>query len=51
MKNTLFALTNWVGCSPRRGMLVVKIIILALVLALSGTAIDVALAGVITSGS
>ncbi len=51
MKNTLFALTNWMGCNPRRGLIVVRIMILVLILALTGGAIDVALAGPITSGS
>lgn len=50
MKNTLFTVTNWMGCHPRRAVFIVQMIILAVVLTLTGAPADV-LAGPITSGS
>lgn len=51
MKNALFSMTNWLGTNPRRAMIIVTIMIVVVLLTLSSGAIDVALAGPITSGS
>jgi len=50
MKNTLFSLTNWMGCHPRRVVFIVQMIILIIVMTLAGVPAEV-LAGPITSGS
>ena len=50
MKNTFFTVTNWMGCHPRRSVLIAQVIILAVVLTLTGVPGEV-FAGPITSGS
>lgn len=51
MLNALFAMLSMLGTNSRRAMIVVAILIVVVVLTLTTGAIDVALAGPITSGS
>jgi len=51
MKSSLFTLTNWVACNPRRALVVLFVVLMVLALTLAVVPGGAALAGEITSGS
>ena len=51
MKKTLFGITNWFACDPRRVVVVALVIITVVAVTMAVVPGHVALAGEITSGS
>jgi len=51
MKGSLFTLTNWFTCNPRRALVILFVVLMVLAMTLAVVPGGSALAGEITSGS